>query len=62
MPFTLAGETQALSSAVAGVEFLQVLYRDVVFQDVDVPECRRAAGPFTTVIRRDFRLGSQDNQ
>eukprot|EP00959_Pyramimonas_sp_CCMP1952_P287932 6021377-Pyramimonas_sp.AAC.1 len=32
-PSTLAGETQASPAAVAEVEHLQVLYRDVVFRD-----------------------------
>ena len=58
VPSTLAGETQALSGAVAEVEYLQVLYRDIVFRDVDVPDCRRASGPFTAVLRADCTLGS----
>eukprot|EP00959_Pyramimonas_sp_CCMP1952_P200935 4202483-Pyramimonas_sp.AAC.1 len=33
-----------------------------MFQDVDVPECRRASGPFTTVLRRECKLGSRENQ
>eukprot|EP00959_Pyramimonas_sp_CCMP1952_P454309 9469693-Pyramimonas_sp.AAC.1 len=33
-----------------------------MFHDVDVPECRRAAGPFTTVLRRDCSLSSREQQ
>eukprot|EP00959_Pyramimonas_sp_CCMP1952_P100727 2107137-Pyramimonas_sp.AAC.1 len=62
VPSTLAGETQALSAAVAEVEFLQILYRDVMFHDVDTPDCYRASGPFTTVLRRDCSLGSRERQ
>eukprot|EP00959_Pyramimonas_sp_CCMP1952_P087990 1841052-Pyramimonas_sp.AAC.1 len=59
---TLAGETQALSQAVAEVEFLQVLYRDIVFRDVNVSDLCRGAGPFTTVLRSNCRLGSRVEQ
>eukprot|EP00959_Pyramimonas_sp_CCMP1952_P242270 5063782-Pyramimonas_sp.AAC.1 len=62
VPSTLAGETQALSAAVAEVEFLQILYRDVVFQDVNVQDHRRGSGPFTTMLRSDCRLGSRERQ
>eukprot|EP00959_Pyramimonas_sp_CCMP1952_P295258 6175316-Pyramimonas_sp.AAC.1 len=53
VPSTLAGETQALSAAVAEVEYLQILYRDVIFNDVHVRDHHRGSGPFTTVLRRD---------
>eukprot|EP00959_Pyramimonas_sp_CCMP1952_P263072 5501160-Pyramimonas_sp.AAC.1 len=33
-----------------------------MFHDVGVPECRRAAGPFTTVLRRDCSLSSREQQ
>eukprot|EP00959_Pyramimonas_sp_CCMP1952_P030613 641636-Pyramimonas_sp.AAC.1 len=51
VPSTLAGETQALSSAVAEVEYLQIMYRDVMFRDVDVQDYHRGSGPFTAVLR-----------
>eukprot|EP00959_Pyramimonas_sp_CCMP1952_P058466 1221026-Pyramimonas_sp.AAC.1 len=60
VPSTLAGETQALSAAVAEVEFLQVMCRDVIFRDVDIPDCRRASGPFTIVLRTDCALGARE--
>eukprot|EP00959_Pyramimonas_sp_CCMP1952_P354018 7417028-Pyramimonas_sp.AAC.1 len=33
---TLAGETQALSSAVAEVEYLQIMHRDAALRDVTI--------------------------
>eukprot|EP00959_Pyramimonas_sp_CCMP1952_P171432 3582025-Pyramimonas_sp.AAC.1 len=40
VPCTLAGEALSLSAAVAEVEYMQVLFRDVVLHDDDVPDCR----------------------
>eukprot|EP00959_Pyramimonas_sp_CCMP1952_P156567 3274361-Pyramimonas_sp.AAC.1 len=48
--------------AVAEVEYLQILYRDVVFQDVDIQHHHRCSGSFTTVLRSDCRLGSRKHQ
>eukprot|EP00959_Pyramimonas_sp_CCMP1952_P150844 3156862-Pyramimonas_sp.AAC.1 len=33
-----------------------------MFHDVDTPDCYRASGPFTTVLRRDCSLGSRERQ
>eukprot|EP00959_Pyramimonas_sp_CCMP1952_P011097 232458-Pyramimonas_sp.AAC.1 len=38
------------------------MYRDVSFRDVTVRDHHRASGPFTTVLRRDCRLGSREAQ
>eukprot|EP00959_Pyramimonas_sp_CCMP1952_P325348 6809993-Pyramimonas_sp.AAC.1 len=48
VPSTLAGETQALAATVSEVEYLQILYRDIIVRDVDISDHHRGASPFTT--------------
>ena len=53
---TVAAETLALSAAVAEAQWLQVLYRSLIFQDVVAPEWHLEAGPFSCVLSRDCEL------
>ena len=56
---TLAGETLALSSALSEIEWLQIMYRDAVFGDVDVEDWRRSTWPFSTVLRAHCALDAR---
>ena len=48
---TLAGETLALSAAIAEAEFLSVMYRDALFGDVDRKDWRKTLSPMHCVMK-----------
>ena len=56
---TLAGETLALSAALAEAEWIQVLLRDIVYGDVEVPDWRRSLAPLSAILRRECSLGGR---
>ncbi|CAK0903387.1 unnamed protein product, partial [Prorocentrum cordatum] len=56
---TVAAETLALSSAVAEAQYLQVLWRDAVFGDVQKPAWHLSAAPFSVVMSSSCELGSR---
>ena len=53
---TVAAETLSLSAALAEAQWLQVLFRDAVFQDVSVPNWQVTSGPFTAVLSSGCHL------
>ena len=53
---TLAGETLALSSAVAELEWIQLLLRDVVIGDIEFGKWQTYLSPFLAVIKDDSQL------
>ena len=52
---TLSGETLALSAAIGEVEWLQLLWRDVVHGDVTAPRDWKWTAPFTSILKSDCR-------
>jgi len=58
---TLAGETLALSASLAEMEWLQILYRDVVFSDVDPSSWEKSLGPFGALLREGCTLNSRQD-
>ena len=59
---TLAGETLALSACLAEMEWLQVLFRDVFFHDIDPLSWGKTLEPFAALLREDCTLrGRQDS-
>ena len=56
---TLAGETLALSAALAEAEWIQVPLRDIVYGDVEVPDWRRSLAPLSAILRRECSLGGR---
>ena len=53
VPSTLAGETQALSQALAEAEWVSLLVRDVVFNDVRCDDWRASVGSVLACLRQD---------
>ena len=58
---TLAGETLALTQGVAELEWVQALFRDIVFNDVVAPNWDLRVQRYAVVLPRDSELaGNQD--
>ena len=55
---TLAGETLALSASIAELEWLQILFRDVVYADVNHSRWQESCGPFAALVRDSSALSS----
>jgi hypothetical protein len=53
---SLAGEAIATSAALAEAEWLQVMYRDIFWNDVDVTDWSRALLPLVAIRREDCQL------
>ena len=47
---TMAGETLALSQCTAEIEWLQIFYRDVMFNDVNTANWQRSLSPFVAML------------
>ena len=53
---TLAGEALAFSQALGELEWLQIMFRDVVFGDVSRRNWQESILPFVAVLREDCQL------
>ena len=53
---TLAGEALAFSQALGEVEWLQIMFRDVVFGDVSRTDWQVSISPFLAVLKKDCKL------
>jgi hypothetical protein len=53
---SLAGEAIATSAALAGAEWLQVMYRDICWNDVEVSDWSKALLPLVAIRREDCEL------
>ena len=53
---TGAAETLSLSSAVAEAQWLQVMWRDMIFNDVSKPNWHCGQSPFSVVLSKDCTL------
>ena len=61
MASTFAGETLALTQGVAELEWVQALYRDIVFNDVVAPDWDLRVQRYAVVLPRGSELaGNQD--
>ena len=58
---TLAGETLALSASLAEIEWLQVLFRDVVYSDVDHANWAASTGPFGAILKTGSSLNARQD-
>ena len=59
---TLAGEALAFSQALGEVEYLQIMYRDVMFGDVSRSNWRESISPFLAVLKKDCSLDQRQGQ
>ena len=59
---TLAGEALAFSQALGEVEYLQIMFRDVVFGDVSRSNWRDSISPFLAVLKKDCSLDQRQSQ
>lgn len=53
---TLAGEALAFSQALGELEWLQIMFRDVIFGDVNRSDWRSSISPFVAVLKEDCEL------
>lgn len=53
---TLAGEALSFSQALGEVEWLQVMFRDVIYNDVSRKDWRSTLCPFISILREDCEL------
>ena len=58
---TLAGETLALSASLAEMEWLQVLYRDIMFHDVNSLSWGDTLGPVVSILRDSSALTARQS-
>eukprot|EP00435_Cladocopium_sp_Y103_P035246 s245_g9.t1 len=59
---TMASETMALSQCLGEIEWLQVLFRDLVFGDVQTKDWRRSLSPFMVFLPEECELKARQNQ
>jgi hypothetical protein len=59
---TMASETMSLSQCLGEVEWLQVFYRDLVFNDVKVFDWRRSIAPFVVMLPEECELTCRQEQ
>ncbi len=59
---TLAGEALSFSQALAEVEYLQIMFRDVVFGDVDRENWQASLSPFLSVLPKECSLSIRQEQ
>jgi hypothetical protein len=59
---TMASETISLSQCLGEVEWLQVFYRDLVFDDVKVFDWRRSIAPFVVMLPEECELTCRQQQ
>eukprot|EP00913_Durusdinium_trenchii_P016808 g15798.t1 len=59
---TFGGETQAMLQGVNEVDWLQVMYRDAVYHDVQLSSWRNCLSPHMLVMRGQCHLGGRQQQ
>ena len=59
---TFGGETQAMLQGVSEVDWLQILYRDAVFHNVQIREWRESLKPHAVLLRDNCNLHSRQQQ
>lgn len=59
---TFGGETQAMLQGVSEVDWLQILYRDAVFHDVQIREWRESLRPHAVILRDACELHARQKQ
>ena len=59
---TMASETMSLSQCLGEVEWLQVFFRDLVFNDVKVLDWRRSISPFVVLLPEECELVCRQQQ
>ena len=59
---TMASETMALSQCLGEIEWLQVLFRDLVFGDVQTQDWRRSLSPFMIFLPDECQLRARQEQ
>ncbi|CAE7224945.1 RE2 [Symbiodinium sp. CCMP2592] len=59
---TLASETLAFSQCLGEIEWMQVLYRDIIFGDVTMESWRQVIQPFTCLLRNGSQLAGRQQQ
>ena len=59
---TFGGETQAMLQGVSEVDWLQILYRDAVFHDVQIREWRDSLRPHAVILRDSCELHTRQKQ
>ena len=59
---TYGGETQAMLQGINEVDWLQVMYRDAVFNDVKLENWRCSLSPHMLVMRGQCELGGKQQQ
>lgn len=62
VPSTLAGEAMSLSASIADVEWLQCMYRDVMFAGLRCPDWRRTMSTFGVVLRSQCTMDARQSQ
>ena len=59
---TMASETMALSQGLGEIEWLQVLFRDLVYGDVQTQDWRRSLSPFMIFLPEECQLRARQEQ
>ena len=59
---TFGGETQAMLQGVNEVDWLQIMYRDAVFHDVELKEWRNSLSPHMVVMRSNIHQPHRQSQ
>lgn len=59
---TFGGETQAMLQGVSEVDWLQILYRDAIFNDVSLRQWRQSLRPHLLLLRDQCELRSRQKQ
>ena len=59
---TLAGEALACSQSLSELEWLQIMYRDILHGDVIRPDWQKSLLPFVAVLRQDCELQGRLDQ
>ena len=59
---TMASETLSLSQCLGEVEWLQVMFRDLVYKDVDTKDYHKCITPFLTILPDRCKLNCRQTQ
>ena len=59
---TFGGETQAMLQGINEVDWLQIMYRDAVFHDVQLAGWRNSLSPHMLVLRGECEMGGRQQQ
>ena len=58
VPSTLAGEALAFSQSLGEIEWFQILFRDIIYGDVNRDNWRQNLSPFLAILKSDCQLRS----